>query len=131
MESYQNQSGAQQTGQQLDQFGNPVPIGTGVYGAPAMAGGHHTEGGGLSGLLHRPGSSSSSSSEDDGLGGRRKKKGIATKIKEKLPGHHGSHQTSSATGTTTAYDTTGTGVVHHEKKGMLEKIKEKLPGAHH
>lgn len=64
--------------------------------------------------------------EDDGLGGRRrKKKGITEKIKEKLPGHHGSLQTA----TTTVYDTTGTGV-HHEKKGMMEKIKEKLPGGH-
>lgn len=63
MESYQNQSGAQQTHPQLDQYGNPVPIGTGAYGgAPVMAG-HHTEGGGgLSGMLHRSGSSSSSSS---------------------------------------------------------------------
>ncbi|CAA7019370.1 unnamed protein product [Microthlaspi erraticum] len=129
MESYQNQSGAQQTGQQLDQYGNPVPIGTGVYGAtaPVMAS-HQKEGGGLTGMLHRSGSrsSSSSSSEDDGLGGRRKKKGITAKIKEKLPGHH-----QGTTTTTTAYDTTGTGVVHHQKKGMLEKIKDKLPGAHH
>ncbi|VVB05298.1 unnamed protein product [Arabis nemorensis] len=132
MESYQNQSGAQQSHQQLDQYGNPVPIATGAYVAPVMAG-HHTEGGGLSGMLHRSGSSSSSSSEDDGLGGRRrKKKGITEKIKEKMPGHHGSHQTP----TTTVYDTTGTGTggiagVQHEKKGMLEKIKEKLPGGHH
>lgn len=61
MESYQNQSGAQQTHEQLDQFGNPVPATTGVFGiaggAPVMA-----EGGGLSGMLHRSGSSSSSSS---------------------------------------------------------------------
>ncbi|KAL1199705.1 Dehydrin Xero 1 [Cardamine amara subsp. amara] len=97
MESYQNQSGVQQTNQQLDQYGNPVPTPAGVYGtgggAPVIA-----EGGGLSGMLHRFGSSSSSSSEDDGLGGRRrKKKGITQKIKEKLPGHH-------QTGTTTAYD---------------------------
>ncbi|KAF8090382.1 hypothetical protein N665_0478s0041 [Sinapis alba] len=119
MESYQNQSGAQQTHQQLDQYGNPVPIGTGAYG--------------LSGMLHRSGSSSSSSSssEDDGVGGRRKKKGITAKIKEKLPGHHGSHHTSSATSTIPVYDATGTGAVHHEKKGIMEKIKEKLPGAHH
>lgn len=63
MESYQNQSGAQLTHPQLDQYGNPVPIGTGAYGgAPVMAG-HYTEGGGgLSGMLHRSGSSSSSSS---------------------------------------------------------------------
>lgn len=66
--------------------------------------------------------------EDDGLGGRRKKKGITAKIKEKLPGHH---QATGTTTTATAYDTTGTGVIHHQKKGMLEKIKEKLPGAHH
>ncbi|CAN8254765.1 unnamed protein product [Cochlearia groenlandica] len=129
MESYQNQPGAQQTGQQLDQYGNPVPIGTGVYAAtPSVTA---KEGGGLSGMLHRSGSSSSSSSsEEDGLGGRRrKKKGISEKIKDKMPGgHHGSHQTSSAT----AYDTTtGTGVAHHEKKGMLEKIKDKLPGGGH
>ncbi|CAH8268209.1 unnamed protein product [Arabidopsis lyrata] len=127
MESYQNQSGAQQTHQQLDQFGIPFPATTGAYGtaggAPVMA-----EGGGLSGMLHRSGSSSSSSSEDDGLGGRRrKKKGITEKIKEKLPGHHESNKTSLAS-TTTAYDT---GTVHHEKKGMMEKIKEKLPGGHH
>ncbi|ESQ45421.1 hypothetical protein EUTSA_v10010821mg [Eutrema salsugineum] len=125
MESnYQNQSGAQQSHQQLDQYGNPVPVGTGVYAAPVMAGG----------LLHRSGSSSSSSSssEDEGLGGRRKKKGITEKIKEKLPcGHHGSHQTSSAIGNTTAYDTTGTGAVHHEKKGIVEKIMDKLPGGHY
>jgi len=61
MESYQNQSGAQQTHQQLDQFGNPFPATTGAYGtaggALAVA-----EGGGLSGMLHRSGSSSSSSS---------------------------------------------------------------------
>lgn len=71
--------------------------------------------------------------EDDGLGGRRKKKkGITAKIKEKLPGHHGSsHQTSSATSTIPVYDATGTGAVHHEKKGIMEKIKEKLPGGHH
>lgn len=62
MESYQNQSGAQQTGQQLDQYGNPVPIGTGVYGAAPVMAGHQMEGGGLSGMLHRSGSSSSSSS---------------------------------------------------------------------
>lgn len=68
--------------------------------------------------------------EDDGLGGRRKKKGITAKIKEKLPGHHGSHQTSSATSTIPVYDATGTGAVHHEKKGIMEKIKEKLPGHH-
>ncbi|KAL9294592.1 Dehydrin Xero 1 [Arabidopsis thaliana] len=128
MESYQNQSGAQQTHQQLDQFGNPFPATTGAYGtaggAPAVA-----EGGGLSGMLHRSGSSSSSSSEDDGLGGRRrKKKGITEKIKEKLPGHHDSNKTSSLGSTTTAYDT---GTVHHEKKGMMEKIKEKRPGGHH
>ncbi|KAG7560401.1 Dehydrin [Arabidopsis thaliana x Arabidopsis arenosa] len=127
MESYQNQSGAQQTHQQLDQFGNPFPATTGAYGtaggAPVMA-----EGGGLSGMLHRSGSSSSSSSEDDGLGGRRrKKKGITEKIKEKLTGHHESNKTSLGS-TTTAYDT---GTVHHEKKGMMEKIKEKLPGGHH
>lgn len=69
--------------------------------------------------------------EDDGLGGRRRKKGITAKIKEKLPGHHGSHQTSSATSTIPVYDATGTGAVHHEKKGIMEKIKEKLPGGHH
>ncbi|CAN6802865.1 unnamed protein product [Brassica oleracea] len=134
MESYQNQSGAQQTHPQLDQYGNPVPIGTGAYGGAQVMAGHHTEGGGgLSGMLHRSGSSSSSSSssEDDGLGGRRKKKGITAKIKEKLPGHHGSHQTSSATSTIPVYDATGTGAVHHEKKGIMEKIKEKLPGGHH
>ncbi|CAH8364517.1 unnamed protein product [Eruca vesicaria subsp. sativa] len=134
MEPYQNQSGAQQTHPQLDQYGNPVlPIGTGAYGgAPVMAGHHNEGGGGLSGMLHRSGSSSSSSSsEDDGLGGRRKKKGITAKIKEKLPGHHGSHQTSSATGTIPVYDATGTVPVHHEKKGIMEKIKEKLPGTHH
>ncbi|KAG2329377.1 hypothetical protein Bca52824_000557 [Brassica carinata] len=112
MESYQNQSGAQQAHPQLDQYGNPVPIGTGAYGgAPVMAG-HQKK-------------------EDDGLGGRRKKKGITAKIKEKLPGHHGSHQTSSATSTVPVYDATGPGPVHHEKKGIMEKIKEKLPGGHH
>ncbi|XP_010426639.1 PREDICTED: dehydrin Xero 1 [Camelina sativa] len=121
MESYQNQSGAQQTHQQLDQFGNPISATT---AAPVVA-----EGGGLSGMLHRSGSSSSSSSEDDGLGGRRrKKKGITEKIKDKLPGHHESNKTSLGS-TTTAYDTGTT--VHHEKKGMMEKIKEKLPGGHH
>ncbi|KAL4577668.1 hypothetical protein LXL04_013779 [Taraxacum kok-saghyz] len=85
-------------------------------------------GDGAGGILHRSGSGSSSSSEDDGEGGRRKKKGVAEKIKEKLPGGD-EHQTS------TPATVGGTGVGYkgdegHEKKGVMDKIKEKLPGSH-
>nr|WP_187788349.1 hypothetical protein [Salmonella sp. S152_61454] len=99
-----------------------------------MGGGHdYEEGkqGGAGGILHRSGSGSSSSSEDDGEGGRRKKKGVAEKIKEKLPGgDHGSEQhptpTSNTYGGTGGYGNVGE--EGHEKKGLMDKIKDKLPG---
>ncbi|PWA56989.1 dehydrin [Artemisia annua] len=99
-----------------------------------MGGGHgYEEGkqGGAGGILHRTGSGSSSSSEDDGEGGRRKKKGVAEKIKEKLPGgDHGSEQHTTPASTT--YGGTGgygnVGEEGHEKKGLMDKIKDKLPG---
>ncbi|XP_047078278.1 dehydrin DHN3-like [Lolium rigidum] len=103
---YQGQQQHGQAKNHVDEYGNPAIVpggGMGAHGGVgtgAAAGGHfqpmreeHKAGG----ILHRSGSSSSSSSdEDDGMGGRRKK-GMKEKIKEKLPGGHGSDQ--QATGT--------------------------------
>ncbi|XP_076896479.1 dehydrin DHN4-like [Bidens hawaiensis] len=103
--SFQNQPGA-------------APIGGAGFGGVGT--------GTRTGMHHRSGSGSSSSSEDDGQGGRRKKKGVMRKIKEKLPGSHGTDQQTTAGGNYAGY-----GETHDQKKGMMDKIKEKLPGSHH
>ncbi|XP_076934034.1 uncharacterized protein LOC143600150 [Bidens hawaiensis] len=106
-------------------------------GTIGTGGGHgYEEGkhGGTGGILHRSGSGSSSSSESDGEGGRRKKKGVAEKIKERLPGgdHGDAHKTSDTANvaSTGGYGHGQEGEEGHEKKGLMDKIKEKLPGSH-
>lgn len=49
-----------------------------------------------------------------------KKEGFMTKLKEKLPGHHGDDTSMDQT------DSMGA----PPKKGLMTKIKEKLPGNH-
>lgn len=51
-----------------------------------------------------------------------KKEGLMTKLKEKLPGHHGASDDTSMDQT----DSMGA----PPKKGLMTKIKEKLPGNH-
>nr|AMD11608.1 dehydrin [Betula platyphylla] len=127
----------------VDQYGNTVrtdeygnPIRTDEYGNPI----HHTAGttagygaGGFDtttpqGMRHDV--TGTRGSEDDGHGGRRKKKGLAEKIKEKIPGvGNKDHRSNTSATTTQAYDEGE--LRQHEKKGVMEKIKEKLPGHHY
>lgn len=57
-----------------------------------------------------------------GQPGGTKKEGLMTKLKDKLPGHHGSSDDTS-------FDQTDS-VGAPPKKGLMTKIKEKLPGNH-
>jgi hypothetical protein len=61
---------------------------------------------------------------DDGSGqsAGTKKEGLMTKLKDKLPGHHGSSDDTSTDQT----DSVGA----PPKKGLISKIKDKLPGNH-
>jgi hypothetical protein len=57
-----------------------------------------------------------------GQPGGTKKEGLMNKLKDKLPGNHGSSDDSS-------YDQTDSAGAP-PKKGLMAKIKEKLPGNH-
>ncbi|XP_076955449.1 uncharacterized protein LOC143630274 [Bidens hawaiensis] len=139
-EGNHNQLHSTTTGHEIGATGTNIhstTAGHGIGGTGATigtGGGHgYEEGkhGRTGGILHRSGSGSSSSSESDGEGGRRKKKGVAEKIKEKLPGgDHGNEHKTSDTATVGGGGYGHVGEEGHEKKGLMDKIKEKLPGSH-
>nr|ADM14335.1 dehydrin [Cerastium arcticum] len=84
--------------------------------------------------LHRSGSSSSSSSDEEVIENGAKirkprRKGIAGKIKDKLPGgHKDEYETATPIAAGEYYHQEPN--KHASDRGVAEKIKEKLPGGH-